>query len=206
MSLQWTVIATVLYAEVFLVLLLCVPFVSATRWKKIFKLHLVGLAVAYGNTIFVVLLIILILLLFVTLQETHRYNIPEWVALQSSPGTLKHFHMKLFWAQCNLYLASFALLLFFLLHCLVTLILQQAMLGASTEAFWKQAEDASQAACLEDMEDNETLQKVLRPVGVREKGTPPPSHDKNETFKAKVEKLKEELVVSKPSMGGNWGK
>lgn len=59
-----------------------------------------------------------------------------------------------------------------LLHCLVTLILQQAMLGASTEAFWKQAEGASQAACLEDMEANETLQKVLRPVGVREKGHP----------------------------------
>lgn len=31
MSLQWTVVATFLYAEVFLVLLLCVPFVSPTR-------------------------------------------------------------------------------------------------------------------------------------------------------------------------------
>ena len=32
MSLQWTAVATFLYAEVFLVLLLCVPFVSAARW------------------------------------------------------------------------------------------------------------------------------------------------------------------------------
>lgn len=31
MSLQWTAVATFLYAEVFLVLLLCIPFVSAAR-------------------------------------------------------------------------------------------------------------------------------------------------------------------------------
>uniref|UniRef100_A0A8C0FVH7 BAP29/BAP31 transmembrane domain-containing protein n=1 Tax=Bubo bubo TaxID=30461 RepID=A0A8C0FVH7_BUBBB len=34
MSLQWTAVATFLYAEVFLVLLLCVPFVSAARWGR----------------------------------------------------------------------------------------------------------------------------------------------------------------------------
>ncbi|OXB76954.1 UNVERIFIED_CONTAM: hypothetical protein H355_014776 [Colinus virginianus] len=63
MSLQWTVVAMFLYAEVFLVLLLCLPFVSPTRWQKIFKSCLVGLVLAYGNTAFVVLIVILVLLL-----------------------------------------------------------------------------------------------------------------------------------------------
>uniref|UniRef100_A0A8B9Z482 Endoplasmic reticulum transmembrane protein n=1 Tax=Buteo japonicus TaxID=224669 RepID=A0A8B9Z482_9AVES len=161
MSLQWTAVATFLYAEVFLVLLLCVPFVSAARWQKIFKSRLVGLAVAYGNTVFVVLIVILVLLLFDALRETRKYDVTERVALQSSPGALEHFHMKLFRAQRNLYLAGFALLL---LRRLVTLISQQAVLGASSEAFRKQAEGASQAA-RRYMEDNDALRKVRRRFG-----------------------------------------
>ena len=37
MSLQWTAVATFLYAEVSAVLLLCIPFISPKRWQKIFK-------------------------------------------------------------------------------------------------------------------------------------------------------------------------
>uniref|UniRef100_A0A8B9Q1T5 Endoplasmic reticulum transmembrane protein n=1 Tax=Apteryx owenii TaxID=8824 RepID=A0A8B9Q1T5_APTOW len=164
MSLQWTAVATFLYAEVFLVLLLCVPFVSAARWQKIFKSRLVGLAVAYGNTVFIVLIVILVLLLLDALRETRKYDVAERVSLQSSPGALEHFHMKLFRAQRNLYLAGFALLLSFLLRRLVTLISQQAVLGASTEAFRKQAEGASQAA-RRYMEDNDALRKVPAMLG-----------------------------------------
>ncbi|KAK2510933.1 hypothetical protein Q9966_016786 [Columba livia] len=77
MSLQWTVVATFLYAEVFLVLLLCVPFVSAARWQRIFRSRLVGLAVARGNTAFLVLIAVLVLLLLDALRETQRYGAPE---------------------------------------------------------------------------------------------------------------------------------
>ncbi|KAM6360731.1 B-cell receptor-associated protein 31 isoform 2-T3 [Pluvialis apricaria] len=197
MSLQWTAVATFLYAEVFLVLLLCVPFVSATRWQKIFKSRLVGLAVAYGNTVFIVLIVILILLLFDALRETRKYEVTDRVALQSSPGALEHFHMKLFRAQRNLYLAGFALLLSFLLRRLVTLISQQAVLGASSEAFRKQAEGASQAA-RRYMEDNDALRKLQEGGG--DGGSSSPTQDENETLKAKVEKLKEELAASKRTL------
>uniref|UniRef100_A0A8C3GGC2 Endoplasmic reticulum transmembrane protein n=1 Tax=Cairina moschata TaxID=8855 RepID=A0A8C3GGC2_CAIMO len=196
MSLQWTVVATFLYAEVFLVLLLCVPFVSAARWQKIFKSRLVGLAVAYGNTAFVVLIVILVLLLLDAYRETRKYDSSERAALPSSPGALEHFHMRLFRAQRNLYLAGFALLLSFLLRRLVTLISQQALLGASSQAFRKQAEGASQAA-RRYMEDNEALRKVggaLFGVGGGLQG------DENESLKAKVEKLKEELAASKRTL------
>ncbi|XP_068524711.1 B-cell receptor-associated protein 31 isoform X2 [Anas acuta] len=219
MSLQWTVVATFLYAEVFLVLLLCVPFVSAARWQKIFKSRLVGLAVAYGNTAFVVLIVILVLLLLVSpragrggsqcvpppffnyfappdaYRETRKYDASERAALPSSPGALEHFHMRLFRAQRNLYLAGFALLLSFLLRRLVTLISQQALLGASSQAFRKQAEGASQAA-RRYMEDNEALRKLQEAGG--EGGTP--AQDENESLKAKVEKLKEELAESKRTL------
>ncbi|KAM9207954.1 B-cell receptor-associated protein 31 [Leptosomus discolor] len=82
-----------------------------------------------------------------------------------------------------------------LLRRLVTLISQQAVLGASSEAFRKQAEGASQAA-RRYMEDNDALRKQLQEAG----GEASPSHDENETLKAKVEKLKEELAASKRTL------
>ncbi|XP_053908219.1 B-cell receptor-associated protein 31 isoform X1 [Cuculus canorus] len=191
MSLQWTAVAAFLYAEVFLVLLLCVPFISATRWQKIFKSRLVGLAVAYGNTVFVVLIVILVLLLLDAVRETRKYDVTERLALQSTPGALEHFHMKLFRAQRNLYLAGFALLLSFLLRRLVTLISQQAVLGAAGEAFRKQAEGAGRAA-RRYMEENDALRKRLQEDG-GEVGNGNGRRDE-------VERLKEELAASKRAL------
>ncbi|KAF1575760.1 UNVERIFIED_CONTAM: B-cell receptor-associated protein 31, partial [Eudyptes pachyrhynchus] len=146
MSLQWTAVATFLYAEVFLVLLLCVPFVSAARWQKIFKSRLVGLAVAYGNTVFVVLIVILVLLLF---GRGGRRGGCWGLRGPADPSSRS------------------------LLRRLVTLISQQAVLGASSEAFRKQAEGASQAA-RRYMEDNDALRKVPGGGGgeSRERGAP----------------------------------
>ncbi|NWH51635.1 BAP31 protein, partial [Fregata magnificens] len=108
-----------------------IPNLYLPRWQKIFKSRLVGLAVAYGNTVFIVLIVILILLLFVwgACGEAGRPQGPAHPASRS------------------------------LLRRLVTLISQQAVLGASTEAFRKQAEGASQAA-RRYMEDNDALRKV----------------------------------------------
>ncbi|XP_064904144.1 B-cell receptor-associated protein 31 isoform X2 [Columba livia] len=194
MSLQWTVVATFLYAEVFLVLLLCVPFVSAARWQRIFRSRLVGLAVARGNTAFLVLIAVLVLLLLDALRETQRYGAPERPAPRG-PGASEHVHMKLFRAQRNLYVAGFSLLLAFLVRRLVTLISQQAVLGAASEAFRKQAEGASRAA-RRYMEDNDALRKLQDGGG----DSAAPSPEENESLKAKVEKLKEELAASKRTL------
>ncbi|XP_055418817.1 B-cell receptor-associated protein 31 isoform X1 [Bubalus kerabau] len=112
MSLQWTAVATFLYAEVFAVLLLCIPFISPKRWQKIFKSRLVELVVTYGNTFFVVLIVILVLLVIDAVREIRKYDdVTEKVNLQNNPGAVEHFHMKLFRAQRNLYIAGFSLLL-----------------------------------------------------------------------------------------------
>ncbi|CAM2109946.1 unnamed protein product [Caretta caretta] len=200
MSLQWTAVATFLYAEVFAVLLLCVPFISAPRWQKIFRSRLVRLVVTYGNTFFVVLIVILILLLLDAVREIQKYDdVTEKVNLQNNPGAVEHFHMKLFRAQRNLYLAGFALLLSFLLRRLVTLISQQATLLASNQAFKKQAESASDAA-KRYMEDNDQLKKELKQAGVDVREQPaegPGAAGQNEVLKEELKQLKEELALSK---------
>ncbi|XP_060038905.1 B-cell receptor-associated protein 31 [Erinaceus europaeus] len=202
MSLQWTAVATFLYAEVFLVLLLCIPFISPKRWQKIFKSRLVELVVTYGNTFFLVLIVILVLLLLDAFRETRKYDdVTEKVNLQNNPGAVEHFHMKLFRAQRNLYIAGFSLLLSFLLRRLVTLISQQATLLASNEAFKKQAESASEAA-KKYMEENDQLKKEAAAGGVKLGGGDIQGkvEEENRSLKADVKKLKEELAVSRQKL------
>ncbi|MBN3272282.1 BAP31 protein, partial [Polyodon spathula] len=159
MSLQWTAVAAFLYGEVFAVLLLCVPFISPTRWNRIFKSRLVKMVMAYGNTYFVVLIVILVFLLMDACREVRKYSVTEKVDLTNNPVAVEHIHMKLFRAQRNLYIAGFALLLWFLLRRLITLLSQQATMVASNEAFRKQAEGASDAA-KKYMEENQRLQEA----------------------------------------------
>ncbi|XP_063288800.1 B-cell receptor-associated protein 31 [Pelobates fuscus] len=200
MSLQWTAVATFLYVEVFLVLLLCIPFISPTRWQKIFKSRLVQLVVAYGNTFFVVLIVILILLLLDALREIQKYGVGEQVDLKHNPVAVEHIHMKLFRAQRNLYIAGFSLLLSFLLRRLVTLISKQATLLASNEAFKKQAESASDAA-KKYMEENDKLKKQLKAAGVEVSDLPENNaEEENKKLKGDVNKLKEELESTKKTL------
>ncbi|XP_007955360.1 B-cell receptor-associated protein 31 [Orycteropus afer afer] len=202
MSLQWTTVATFLYAEVFAVLLLCIPFISPKRWQKIFKSRLVELVVTYGNTFFVVLIVILVLLVVDALREIWKYDdVTEKVNLQNNPGAMEHFHMKLFRAQRNLYIAGFSLLLSFLLRRLVTLISQQATLLASNEAFKKQAESASEAA-KKYMEENEQLKKEAGvDRGKLQAGdTEGKVGEENRSLRADLKKLEEELADSRQKL------
>lgn len=203
MSLQWAAVAAFLYAEVFLVFLLCIPFISATRWQKIFKSRLVQLVVAYGNTFFVVLIVILILLFLDAVREIRKYDdVTEKVNLQNNPGAMEHFHMKLFRAQRNLYIAGFSLLMAFLLRRLITLISQHATVLASNEAFKKQAEGASDAA-RKYMEENDNLKKELKLAGVDVADLDTKSlgaEEENKALQAEVKKLKEELTSTKRAL------
>ncbi|XP_061470191.1 B-cell receptor-associated protein 31 isoform X2 [Rhineura floridana] len=202
MSLQWAAVATFLYAEVLLVFLLCIPFISATRWQKIFKSRLVRLMVTYGNTFFVVLIVILVLLFLDAIREIRKYDdVTEKVNLQNNPGAVEHFHMKLFRAQRNLYIAGFSLLMSFLLRRLVTLISQHATVLASNEAFKKQAEGASDAA-KKYMEENDKLKKLkLAGVDVADLDTKGVETEKeNKALQGEVKKLTDDLASTKKAL------
>ncbi|XP_028849126.1 B-cell receptor-associated protein 31 [Denticeps clupeoides] len=200
MSLQWTAVATFLYAEVFAVLLLCVPFISPKRWSNFFKSRLVQAIATYGNTFFMVVIGILVFLLIDALREARKYSVTDKVDLSNNPVAIEHIHMKLFRAQRNEYIAGFALLLCLLLRRLATLLSQQATLMASNEAFKKQAEGANDAA-KKYMEENEKLQEKLRDAGIEipEVGSKPTKglQEENKALKEEVKKWKDELEATK---------
>ncbi|XP_075995900.1 B-cell receptor-associated protein 31 [Genypterus blacodes] len=204
MSLQWTAVATFLYMEVFLVLLLCIPFISPKRWSKIFKSRLIQAIALYGNTSFMVAIAILVFLLIDAFREVRKYSVTDTVDVSTNPGYIEHIHMKLFRAQRNEYIAGFALLLCLLLRRLATLLSQQATLMASNEAFKKQAESASNAA-KKYMEDNEVLQEKLRDAGVDlpevgKQGAKQGPQEENKILKQDVKTLREELDTTKKAL------
>ncbi|XP_077583514.1 B-cell receptor-associated protein 31 [Stigmatopora nigra] len=202
MSLQWTAVAAFLYVEVFLVLLLCIPFISAKRWNSIFRSRLVQTIASYGNTSFMVAMAILVFLLIDAFREVRKYSVTEKVDLTNNPTAVEHIHMKLFRAQRNLYIAGFALLLCLLLRRLATLLSQQASLMASNEAFKKQAEGASNAA-KSFIDENQLLQEKLREAGLElpAAGTKGEGvQEQNKSLKEEVKTLKEELEATKKAL------
>ena len=147
MSLQWTLIASFLYIEIAIVLLLILPIASPQRWQKIFKSSLLRRMASQAQFYFVILFGILVLCLLDAIREMRKYSSLE----QETQG---HQHldaemqgnMRLFRAQRNFYISGFALFLSLVIRRLTALMSQQAILLAESEAAVKQAKSATSTA------------------------------------------------------------
>ncbi|KAK6317788.1 hypothetical protein J4Q44_G00110790 [Coregonus suidteri] len=83
MTLQWTVVAFFLYVEIAVILIFCLPFISAKRWRSLFNLN--------------------------ALREVRKYSSAEHMGdAKLNPNLFDHLHMKLFRAQRNLYISGFS--------------------------------------------------------------------------------------------------
>ncbi|XP_048739158.1 B-cell receptor-associated protein 31-like [Ostrea edulis] len=147
MALQWTFVATFMYIEIGVVILLLLPFVSPGRWQKIFRSRLVSNVSSYSHIYFNVFIAILLLLFVDSIREVHKYSGPtEQVDLKHNPDAANLAMMRLFRAQRNFYISGFALFLWFIIRRLLTLINEEAKSAAQCEAYRKQAESATEAA------------------------------------------------------------
>lgn len=77
MSLQWTLIASFLYVEVFIVLLLVLPVASPKRWQRLFKSRFLQSLSNQASVYFLVLLAILVLFLLDAIREMRKYSTIE---------------------------------------------------------------------------------------------------------------------------------
>ncbi|XP_014216811.1 B-cell receptor-associated protein 31 [Copidosoma floridanum] len=147
MSLQWTLIATFLYAEIAVVLLLVLPIASPQRWHRLFKSRFLQSLGQQASIYFLVLLAILVLFLLDAIREMRKYSNTE-----VSDHAHAHLdaemqgNMRLFRAQRNFYISGFALFLSLVIRRLVILISAQATLLAESEALMKQAQSATTTA------------------------------------------------------------
>jgi len=174
MTLQWTVIAFILYGEIILTILLLLPWIRPGLWRRIFHNNLIQ-SVAHFTSVAQYSTIVVLLLLFVdAVREVRKYShIDPALEVRHLAETDATLHMRLFRAQRNLYISGFALLLFLVINRLISLLLRSAQLSASHEAALRQAESAnntakrlmesegSDGAVGELKEQNEKLQKKL---------------------------------------------
>jgi len=162
MSIQWTIIAGFLYLEIALVLLLVLPFISPSKWQKVFKSKFLKGLESQSSIYFNVFIVLLVLFFGDAIREMYKYN----TDISDTKSDHHHSHldaemqisMKLFRAQRNFYVTGFSLFLWLVLRRLVTLISAQATLIASNEASMKQAASASNVA-KQLMDDKEKRDK-----------------------------------------------
>ncbi|XP_041664493.1 B-cell receptor-associated protein 29 [Cheilinus undulatus] len=191
MGLQWTAVAIFLYVEIGILVLLCLPFISAKRWQRLFQLRIWGFMSRFWNKVFLTMIIILIVLFLDAVREVRKYSSKEVGAdAKLQPNMFDHLHMKLFRAQRNLYISGFAVFLWLVMKRVVTLINQLASVSANTVALQGQADNANQTA-KKCMEDNEMLKKALM-EGKGDKATA----EGMELLRKEVEKLQVELKSS----------
>lgn len=145
MSLVWTLIASFLYTEIVIVILLVLPIASPSRWQKFFKSRFLAMLGRQAQMYFYLLIGVLVLFLLEAIREMRKYSHYEHEGEVHLNVEMQH-SMRLFRAQRNFYISGFSIFLTLVIRRLVTLISAQASLIAQSEASLKQAKSASDAA------------------------------------------------------------
>ncbi|CAJ1056380.1 B-cell receptor-associated protein 29-like [Xyrichtys novacula] len=161
MTLQWTAVAFFLYAEIAVNLILCIPFISAKRWRSVFNLGIWNWLSPYWNKCFFTMIMVLIVLFLDAVREVQKYSGPEPMHdAKVNPNLYDHVHMKLFRAQRNLYISGFSIFLWVIMRRIVTLLNKVAVTLEDTADLQVQIENAVKAAN-QHQEDNLTLKQAL---------------------------------------------
>ncbi|CAN9511592.1 unnamed protein product [Ophioblennius macclurei] len=185
MGLQWTAVAIFLYVEIALILLLCLPFISAKRWQRVFHLRVWNWMSRFWNKVFLTIIIIILIVVFCdAAREVRKYSGKQATSdAKLQPNLDDHLHMELFRAQRNLYISGFAVFLWLVMKRVVTLLSQLASTSAIAAAFQTQAD--------KNLKESEQLKQVLM-EGKGDKATAVGM----ELLRKEVEKLKRQLKFS----------
>jgi B-cell receptor-associated protein 31 len=227
MSLVWTLIATFLYVEVAIVLLLVFPIASPTRWQRFFKSRFLASLTNQAQVYFYLLVGVLVLFLLEAIREMRKYSTIDTTAEQHLNVGMQH-SMRLFRAQRNFYISGFAIFLTLVIRRLVTLISAQAFILAQSEASLRQAQSATSAARVllsknkenedkdernknDDDEDKIILKdkiKELETELIRERKDKEAMKSQSESLNKEYDRLTEEYskLQKKLTVGGNANK
>jgi B-cell receptor-associated protein 31 len=185
MSLVWTIIASFLYLEIFIVLLLVLPVATASRWQKFFKSRFLAALSRQAQIYFYLLVGVLVLFLLEAIREMRKYSQTDPAADQQLALGMQH-SMRLFRAQRNFYISGFAIFLTLVIRRLVLLISGQATLIAQSEAALRQAQSATTAA--------RTLLNAKKTDDVAKEGEQDVKDEEKAKLKEKIIELEKEMI------------
>ncbi|PAV61130.1 hypothetical protein WR25_02520 [Diploscapter pachys] len=195
MTLQWSIVAGILYFEIAITFILLLPWIRPSLWSKFFKSRAANAIGSHGRVFFFSFAIVLFVLFADAIREVNKYSHVD-LSLESS---VRHtadadamIHMRLFRAQRNFYIAGFALLLLLVIKRIMSLISRSAQLEAASEAALKQAESATKTAktLMNASGDGEVadLNRKIEELGIELKK----AQNDRDTMKKQSEGLQEE--------------
>merc|ERR1719228_2285090 len=145
MSLQWTLVAGFLYAELALLL----PYISDRFWSTILRFSFIRKLERHFIYYFYCLVGILVLCFLDSIREMHKYSSREGDAKEHGMRTLQlemQQQMRMFRAQRNFYIVGFALFLLLVIKRFLELMVVNDTLEVEKTAVLKQGENASKSA------------------------------------------------------------
>jgi B-cell receptor-associated protein 31 len=168
MSFQWGCAAMMLYGELAVTFVLCVPYISNNRWHKLFKLKLLQSLASTCLIMFYCAVVFLFVLLIDSTRETMKYQDQAATHdVRMNPMGEHEIHLKMFRAQRNFYISGVALFLLVVIYRLVKLITTSAQLQLNHEAVKRQADNANVTAQA-FLEENCKLKAAAATAGRRE--------------------------------------
>ncbi|XP_052872082.1 B-cell receptor-associated protein 31 [Anopheles cruzii] len=190
MTLVWGIIASFLYVELFIVLLLVLPLRSPQQWHRFFKSRFLAMLSRQAQTYFYLLLAVLVLFLLEAIREMRKYSSNDHTHTETHLNVEMQHSMRLFRAQRNFYISGFAIFLSLVIRRLVSLISGQAVLLAQAEASMKQAQSATSAArsLMNQQKGDEKPDTKTKPAAA---DAPKPNVDE---LKKKITELEQELT------------
>ncbi|XP_061679125.1 B-cell receptor-associated protein 29 isoform X2 [Syngnathoides biaculeatus] len=193
MTLQWTVVAFFLYAEIAVNLILCVPLISAQRWRSVFNWRIWKWLSPYWNKCFFTMIMVLVVLFLDATREVHKYSSPEPMREATANSNLSdHLHMRLFRAQRNLYISGFSLFLWLVIRRVIILLNQVAGWVENNAGLQAQMENAAKAV-KQHQEHNRVLKQTLLD---EEKVI----SENNQQLKLEVESLSSQLKMAEEAV------
>ncbi|XP_017261027.1 B-cell receptor-associated protein 29-like isoform X2 [Kryptolebias marmoratus] len=193
MTVQWMAVAFFLYAEVAIILILCIPFISAQRWCLIFSWRVWSWLSSYWNKFFFAMVMALIVLFIDAFREVQKYsNLEPMLDTKANPNLYDHVHMKLFRAQRNFYICGFSLFLWLIMRRVVTLLNQVAATLEDTTGLQAQADKALETAKKQQGENQELKKALLE----GEKST----SSAKQQLRLEIEKMESQLRVAEEAV------
>ncbi|GMR47571.1 hypothetical protein PMAYCL1PPCAC_17766, partial [Pristionchus mayeri] len=144
MTIEWSVIAALLYSEITITLLLLIPWIKPRIWRTIFKSRIGHAIGQYAKQSALVVGALLFMLFLDALRGTRKYtNLNNQMQGTGTAAADAVVHAHLFHAERNEYITGFSLLLFLVISRIVKIIHRMSDFEMSAENALRQAHSTS---------------------------------------------------------------
>ncbi|GMS95381.1 hypothetical protein PENTCL1PPCAC_17556 [Pristionchus entomophagus] len=155
MTIEWSVVAALLYTEIAIILLLLLPWIKPKIWRSIFKSRIGHSIGQYAKQSALIVGGLLFMLFIDAVRSTRKYSaINNEMSGTGTAAADAVVHAHLFHAERNEYITGFSLLLFLVISRIVKMIHRMSDFERSAESALRQAHATSKTV-IESRGENE---------------------------------------------------